>query len=209
MKTSYFLIILAVIHSSTHSMAATLLLDDFSGVGFSLSSGGTTSSSGSFVTALTDQRTVSGVGFPNWTVTLLPEELRFNVDQVNPSPGRTYLNLNYSSSSGTFSLLGYNAFAFDITNVVGMGELVAFVDGAPSADVRLAISGSGTYVSPFSGLDTSQSLSSLTQMNFRFFAISEDFALTIDNVRIVPEPSSSLLLLLGGAATSMHRRRRK
>lgn len=186
---------------------ATLLLDDFSSGSYSLASGGTTSNSSAFTSPLTDQRTVSGVGFPNWTVTLTPEELRFNVDQVDPNPGRNYLNLNYTLSSGTFSLLGYNAFAVDVTNVVGIGEFVAFVDGAPSADLRFTINGSGTIVSPFSALDTSQSLSSLTRMNFRFIALSDDFSLSIDNVRIVPEPSS--LLLSGVAAASLLFRRRR
>ena len=75
-------------------------------------------------------------------------------------------------------------------------------------DIRIPVNGSGTIVSPFSNLDSSQSLGSLTQMNFRFYAISDDFSVTIDNVRLVPEPSSSLLAIFGLLATVLHHRRK-
>ena len=209
MKPIHLPLLFASILCLSPSDAATLLLDDFSSGSFSLSFGGTTSNSGSFGTPLTDQRTVSGVGFPNWTATLATGDLGYSVNQLDPSPRRNYLNLRYSLASGTFSMLGYDAFAVDVTNVVGSGEFVAFVDGAPSADIRFAITGPGTIVSPFSGLDTSQSLGSLSQMNFRFYAISDDFSLTIDNVRIIPEPSASLLIVFGAVTLLSQRRRKK
>ncbi len=209
MNPLHLLIALSGILSLSPSNAATLLLDDFSSGSFSLAFGGTTSNSGPFVTPLTDQRTVAGVGFPNWTATLASGDLAYSVNQLDPSPRRNYLNINYSLASGSFSLLGYDAFAVDVSNVIGSGEFVAFVDGAPSADIRFAINGSGTIVSPFAGLDTSQSIGSLSQMNFRFYAISDDFSLTIDNVRIVPEPSASLLVGFGVASLLFQRRRKK
>lgn len=209
MKPLLLSLLFASILCLSRSDAATLLLDDFSSGSFLLSFGGSTSDSGAFGTPLTDQRNVSGVGFPNWTATLATGDLDYNVNQLDPSPRRNYLNLKYSLASGTFSLLGYDAFAVDVTNVVGSGELVAFVDGTPGADIRFEITGSSTIVSPFSGLDTSQSLGSLSQMNFRFYAISDDFSLTIDDVRIVPEPSASLLTVFGVVAVLFQRRRKK
>jgi len=189
--------------------AATLLLDDFSSGGFSLASGSTTSNSGAFASPLTNQRTISGIGFPNWTITLTPEELAYTVDQLSPLPGRNYLNLAYTKSVSTFSILGFNAFAVDLSNVVGNGEFAVSVDGSAGRDIRVPVNGSGALSSPFSNLGTSHSLDSLTLINFRFIALSKDFSLSIDNVRIVPEPSSSLLFLLGLVGTTLHRRRRR
>lgn len=187
------------------SKSATLLLDDFSSGAFALGFGGTTSNSGSFATALTDQRTVSGVGDPNWTATLSAGSLVYVVDSI--SKGRNYLGMNYSST-GAFSILGYNAFALDLLNVIGTGELIVSVTGSGGNNIRVPISGSGTVISPFSFLDTSQPLDSLSAMNFRINAISEDFSVSIDNVRLVPETSASILLLLGAGGLALRRRRR-
>lgn len=202
-----FLICVGSVAFASNVHGATLLLDDFSSSGFSLASGGTTSDVSSHVTPLTDQRIVSGVGPPNWTATLASGELLYTVDQLSPSPGRNFINLNYSSLSGSFSILGYSAFAVDLTNIVGSGEFIVFVDGAPGADIRIPISSSGTVISPFTNLDTTQSLDSLTQINFDFRALSEDFFVTVDNVRLVPEPSSMLMIGLASLLTTFRRRR--
>jgi hypothetical protein len=204
MKT-VLLVLTATACCLSASKAATLLLDDFSSGAFALAFGGTTSNTGSFVTALTDQRTVSGFGDPNWTTTLSSGNLAYVVDSM--SEGRNYLTLNYSST-GTFSILGYDAFALDLSNVFGTGELIVSVSGSGGNNIRVPISGSGTVVSPFSFLDTSQPLDSLSAMNFRINAISEDFSADIDNVRLVPEPSASILLLLGAGGGVLRRRRK-
>jgi hypothetical protein len=173
---------------------ATLLLDDFSTGSFFLERGdnGTASFSDSFATPLTDQRTINGVGFPNWTLTLGSGGLVYDVDSLEE--GRNYMYLEYSSS-GTFSILGYDAFAVDLINVVGTGELIVAVSGSGGNNVRVPISESGTVVSPFSFLDTSRSLDSLSAMSFRFNTSSEDFSATIDNIRLIPEPSAPMMLL--------------
>jgi hypothetical protein len=190
-----------------HIAAATLLLDDFSSGSFSLASGGTTSNSGAFASPLTNQRTVSGVGPANWAITLAPEELAYTVDQLTLLPRRNFFDLSYSKTVGTFSIIEFQAFAVDLFNVVGNGELLISVDGSAGRDIRVPINGSGTLVSPFSNLRTSQPLDSLSLINFSFIAVSEDFSLSIDNVRIVPEPSA--LLLSGVAAASLLFRRRR
>ncbi len=198
------LVLAAIFCCSSVSRAATLMLDDFSSGSFALAFGGTTSHSGSLVTALTDQRMVSGVGDPNWTATLGAGSLAYVVDSM--SEGRNYLTLSYSST-GTFSVLGYNAFALDFSNVVGAGELIVSVTGSGLNNIRVPISGSGTIISPFSFLDTSQPLDSLSSMNFRINTISEDFSADIDNVRLVPEPCASILLILGTGGAVLRRRR--
>jgi hypothetical protein len=204
MKT-ILLLLTVTVWGLSPSKSATLLLDDFSSGAFALAFGGTTSNSGSFATVLTDQRTVSGVGDPNWTATLGAGSLVYVVDSM--SEGRNYLTMNYSST-GTFSILGYNAFALDLLNVIGTGELIVSVTGSGGNNIKVPISGSGTVVSPFSFLDTSQPLDSLSAMNFRINAISEDFSADINNVRLIPEPSASILLLLSAAGLALRRRRR-
>ena len=211
MKALHLLIAISGILGLSPSDGATLLLDDFSSGSFSLSFGGTTSNSGPFGTPLTDQRTVTGVGFPNWTATLASGDLSYSVDQLDPSPGRNLLRINYFLSSGTFSILGYDAFAVDLSNVIGTGEFEVRVSGNPGGppDLIVPISGSGTVIYPFSGLETSLPLDQLDSITFRFSAISEDFSATIDNVRIVPEPSTSLLVGFGVASLLFQRRRIK
>lgn len=204
MKKLDLFVLFANFAALSSSKAATLLLDDFSSGSFSLGFGGLTSDSASFATPITDQRTVSGVGDPNWTATLGAGSLTYVVDSL--SQGRNYLAINYSSS-GTFSILGGNAFALDLLNVVGTGELIVSVSGSGGNNLRVPISESGTVVSPFSFLDTSQSLDSLAALNFRINAVSEDFSLNIDNIRLIPEPSAFILLLLGGGGFAIRRRR--
>lgn len=205
MKT-VLLVLTATACGLSASNATTLLLDDFSTGAFALAFGETTSDSASLASPLTDQRTVSGVGDPNWTVTLNTDSLTYIVDSI--SEGRNYLTLNYSST-GTFSILGYDAFAIDLLNVVGTGELIVSVSGSGGNNISVPISGAGTVVSPFSFLDTSQPLDSLSAMNFRINAISEDFSANIDNVRIVPEPSAAPLLIGLSAVSVLFQRRRK
>ena len=190
---------------------ATLLLDDFSSGSFSLASGGTTSNSAAFASPLTDRRTISGVGIATsiWAITLAPEELAYTANQLPPLTRPSSLSLYYSKTIGTFSILGYEAFAIDLRNVVGSGELIVSVSGSGGRDSVVPIVGSGTVISPFSFLDTTQSLGSISAINFRINAVSEDFSLSIDNVRLIPEPSSSLLIILGIASTALHRCRRK
>lgn len=186
--------------------AATLFLDDFSSGSFALASGGITSNSEPFATPLTNERTVTGVGAPTWSSSLASGELDYIVS--NPRPGRHYLEINYSSS-GTFSILGYDAFAIDVANVTGAGDFIVFVDGAPTfGALRVPVAASGELVYPISEVITGESLDSLSQMNFRFVPVSEDFSLTIDNVRLIPEPTSSLLVALGLSVTILHRRRK-
>ncbi|MGE9269535.1 MAG: hypothetical protein ACQKBU_01925 [Verrucomicrobiales bacterium] len=157
MRSLLFLLMFTGIFELCPARAATLLLDDFSLGGFSLASDGTASNSESFATPLTDQRTIAGFGFRDWTVTVATGELSLNIAQVYPAPGRTYLNLSYTLSSGSFSLLGYDAFAIDLSEVVGTGEFSVSVDGSLGTDVRIPIDGSGTIVYPFSNLETSHS----------------------------------------------------
>lgn len=209
MKTLYLHIVIAGILSSNSTKAATLLLDDFAVGSFLLTSESASLSSGIFVTEITNQRTIAGDGLPNWTVTLSQGLLNFNVNQVDASRGRTHLDLIYSLSSGTFSLTSYDAFAVDLFNVVGIGELVLSVNRGAGDDIRIPINGSGTLISPFSNVRTSQSLDSLTVISFGFSSISDDFSLSIDNVRVIPEPSSFLLLFIGIAGTTFYHRRRE
>lgn len=185
--------------------AATLLLDDFSSGGSALASGAITSNSAPFITPLTNDRAVTGIGAPIWSSTFASGALDYVVS--NPRPGRHYLEINYSSV-GTFSILGFDAFALDVVNVTGTGEFIAFVDGAPTfGALRVPVTASGEIVYSFSELVTGQSLDSLAQMNFRFIPVSEDFSVTIDNVRLIPEPSSSLFLALGFSVSVLRRRR--
>lgn len=186
--------------------AATLLLDDFSIGDFDLSSSGTASDSIPLSTPLTNERTVTGVGASTWSSTLASGELDYIVS--HPRPGRHYLEINYSAS-GTFSILGFDAFALGVADVTGTGEFIVFVDGAPTfGALRIPVTQSGELTYLISEVVTDQSFDSISQMNFRFIPSSEDFSVTIDNVRLIPEPSSFSLVALGLSIAILARRRK-
>ncbi|WP_200391915.1 hypothetical protein [Roseibacillus ishigakijimensis] len=174
-----------------------MILDDFSFGESSLSSEGMASDSVLYDTLLTERREILGAGEPSWVAAITSQELSFSVSQHSPSPRRTYLSVSYFSSE-EFSLFGYNAFAVDLVDVVGSGELVVSVDGSFGRDVAVPINGDGMIISPFEYLGTTEPLDSLTSIRFRFYAVSEDFSAKIDNLRLVPELSSALLLGIGG-----------
>lgn len=203
------LLIVAGVSNPTLAVAATLLVDDFSSGNFTLEFGGDTSNSASHTTSLTDQRTVSGIGDPNWIITLASGALSYSFDRLNPNRDRNFLDIDYFTSSGTFSILGYDAFALDLSGVSGSGELIVSVDGSMGLDIPVPFNGSGIVVFPFTNLGTSQPLDSLTLMQFRLHATSEDFSATIDNVRLIPEPSAALLSILGVVTAALRRRRKK
>jgi hypothetical protein len=123
------------------------------------------------------------------------------------------LQMSYFNG-GPYSLLGFSAFEIDISSLTGVGNLIVELGNAsdsygPTTN-RITMTGSGTISVPFSELNfaTNGSTASFSAMHFTFEAASEEFSMTLGEVRVVPEPSV-VALTLPFALTLLLRRHRK
>lgn len=130
----------------------------------------------------------SGSGVMTYTLSLNAE----------PTDGSNYLTLGYARKAGGFSLLGYDAFSLTITDLVGLGEVMAYVGYTPNG-IPMPISGTGEMIIPYSMLNTTAPLGDVTSLRFLLTGRSSDFSVTLDRIALVPEPGS-LGLFIGGMA---------
>jgi hypothetical protein len=131
-----------------------------------------------------------------------------NFDGPNRLPGFPLtFGLSYSLG-GPYSLLGSNAFELDFGRVSGVGSLIVELGGSSEtfgADIfRNTIdrgSSRGTLTVPFSDLNflEGNTLGSFDELSFTFESVSEQFFFELNEIRVVPEPSSFLLIIMAGA----------
>ncbi len=189
--------------------AATLVLDSFDQGPFSLSlSGPVTNNStigspfGSDRSATISERLAASGATMTSTLDESAGLLSLSIDgQSNLASRPLDLRLQYSGG-GPFSLLGYNAFEFDFSNLAGSGFLIAELGGGSTAVYgpstnRISLSSSGVTTVPFSALNfgTTGSIDSFTSLHFTFEADTEQFSMTLNEIRVVPEPSVIALLM--------------
>ncbi|MGJ8724794.1 MAG: PEP-CTERM sorting domain-containing protein [Roseibacillus sp.] len=207
-KIAAFLFVVAL----AKVQAATFVLDSFDSGSFSLSESGQHFDSdriGSPLGFNRDVRIRSGLATPGTSM----------MSVLNSSTDTLSLNFNGESESSIrpldfrvsykigepFSLLGSTAFELDLSAFSGAGFLVVELGGGdtgfygPNAN-RIALNGPGTLTVPFSELNFSpgSTIDSFSSTRFVFEAESEQFSLTLDEIRVVPEPSSFLFLSLAG-----------
>ncbi|MGJ8698050.1 MAG: PEP-CTERM sorting domain-containing protein [Verrucomicrobiaceae bacterium] len=111
--------------------------------------------------------------------------------------------LSYSGGD-PYNLLGYTGFEFDIVNLSGEGTLVTslgFSDIVESTFPRTVIQEGTMFVAMENALFGPQSsLASFDFIGFVFEARTEQFSFDLEEIRIVPEPStvacSSLALIM-------------
>lgn len=124
------------------------------------------------------------------------------------------LNLQISyRNGGPFSIMGYDHFEFEFSQIQGQGNLIIEL-GNPS-DIygptahRLSLSSSGIVSVPFDQLNfgSGGSIGSFSSLNIRFEAVSPEFSFTLEEIRLVPEPSALLLVGVAGMALSLRRAR--
>lgn len=199
------LILCALIPSLGHTplSAATLVVDSFAQGPFSLSlSGPVTNNStiaspfGSDRSATISERLAASGATMTSTLDDSAGLLSLSIDGQSTLASRPLdLRLQYSGG-GPFSLLGYNAFEFDFSNLSGSGFLIVELGGGSTAVYgpstnRISLNTSGVTTVPFSALNfgTSGSIASFTSLHFTFEADTEQFSMTLNDIRVVPEPS--------------------
>lgn len=123
------------------------------------------------------------------------DTLSFMVDGLSSIAARPLdLRLTYSQG-GPFSILGYSAFEFDLSALTGSGFLIVELGSATDvygpATNRIALSGPGVVSVPFSELNfgTNGGIDSFSSLHFTFEADTEQFSMTLNEIRVVPEPS--------------------
>jgi hypothetical protein len=201
---------------------ATLLLDSFNEGSYNLSYSGqlnATSTISSPLGSRRDARLNNRDAIAGAVVTSTLDDtlgtLSFSVNGLSSNTLRPLdLRMSYSQG-GPFSILGYSAFELDFSSVTGAGFLIIELGSetaiyGPSA-YRISINNPGTVSVPFSNLNfgTNGSINSFNALHFTFEAATEQFSMSLNEIRVVPEPSSFLLFLVGVVGTTLHRRRRK
>lgn len=115
-------------------------------------------------------------------------------------------------SLAPISLLSGEALQIDVGGVFGRGFVYVEIDTQITPDVersRFEITGPGIVTIPASSfsLENSNSLQGFNSLNITIEGRDPNFSLTINELRIVPEPSVLFLTILG--AVGLTRRRRE
>ena len=91
--------------------------------------------------------------------------------------------------------------------MVGQGAVVAFVGASPGDNIIVPLAGPGLLYYPFSNIATNGGFEDLSLIQFRFVAKTADFSFSLEEITLVPEPST--VALAGIAAAGLLRRRRR
>lgn len=123
------------------------------------------------------------------------------------STGR--ITLSWRVEEGV-DLLGYDAFRFSFSMLTGQGRVHVAVDksGGSSGDPTVPLWNPGDLLVPFAYVDFGgEDISSGSYFQVSISGVSKDFAFSLDEISIVPEPGVGFLL--GAAGWMLQGRRRR
>lgn len=150
------------------------------------------------------------VGATTMESTILSSSGTFNfaVQEMNLD-SKLYTALSYYNFSGFNSLSPDQYFEFSLASVQGSGNLSVQLgrQSRPTEeDIVIPLLGPGIIRLPMTQVNVENAtIDNFSAIHFYFEAESEQFSFTLNEIRVVPEPSS-LLLLLGGAGILLLRR---
>jgi len=145
---------------------------------------------------------------------------------LNSSTGKFTVMINGTSSlpsiplsfeliyfgGGPYSIAGCTDFILGFSQLAGVGSL--YVELGPSSETagihRVDLTGPGDVFYPVADvrINGGFTLDSFNVLRFIFEARSTEFSFTLDEIRLVPEPSGALLALVAGAGLLARRRRK-
>lgn len=190
-------------------MAASLLMDDFTGPGFTLSSdprlpSGIQSRNDAPVPA---DRVVQSSAGPTWIVTQSPTEgtLTFSFNKLRGQPSSfDSLGFMYSYSNRLASFVGLDAVQLQIDSMAGTGLVSAYVPNGTTIDQLKVNLLPNTTVVPLlnpSGADP------MRNIVVRIYPTTPNFSITLSSLWLVPEPGSALLAATAAIWLTSRRRR--
>ncbi len=143
---------------------------------------------------------------------------------LNPSTGKLFF---FATGTSTFfplsltlvyhgptlhNIIGCTEFILGFSELSGVGTLYIELGGSTGVfnEHRVDLTGPGEVHYPISDVyqGTGHTLDSFNVLTFRFESRSPQFSFTLDEIRLVPEPSGALLTVAVGAGFLALRRRR-
>ncbi len=139
-------------------------------------------------------------------------KLTFIVNGSSPLPNFPLsLQLVYAGG-GPYNITGCTDFILGFSQLSGVGSLYVQLGSAEGTAgihrVDLTAPGDVLFSVPDVKLSPGQPLDGFDVLRFVFEARSTEFSFTLDEIRLVPEPSGALLALVAGAGLLARRRRR-
>jgi hypothetical protein len=190
-------------------MAASLLMDDFTGPALQLGSNpplprGFQSANDAPVAA---NRHVQGSLGPAWIVTQNPTEgtLTYSFNMLRGQPNSSdSLSFMYSYADRLASFVGLDAVQLQVDSIAGTGLVSAYVPtGTTIEELKISLV-PGTTVVPLlnpSGADP------MRNIVIRIYPTTPNFSLTLSSLWLVPEPGSGLLAATAAVWLTSRRRR--
>jgi hypothetical protein len=187
---------------SGRAKAASVVLDSFSTGPFNLSSFGQNDITQNIQTFFTNQRGADVFGAQESYATAVPSTgtVNYRVDLRRsgvPPPGTfsVLFTLSYSNfDNSAFNLLGYDSIKVRISELVGEGEMLAYGNSGSSRAIRIPITSRGDLIYPLTYVSNPSGLENTRVLGFQFFPKTTDFSITIDEIGLVPEPSSTFMV---------------
>ena len=196
--------------ASPQLMAASLLMDDFTGPAMQLGGNpplptGLQSANDAPVQA---SRWIFSIGNPVWLVTQDPAAgtLTYSLNMLRGQPGASdYLSMIYSYGQSLESIVGLNSVRLTVDSVVGSAMVGSVVAVGPIMDQQfVALDAAGNVDIPL----VKPSLPDASaRIVIRIYPTTPNFSVTLSSLWLVPEPSSALLAATAAAFLTSRRRR--
>jgi hypothetical protein len=191
-------------------MAASLLMDDFTGPAMQLGSNpplptGLQSANDTPVLA---SRWIFSIGNPVWLVTQDPAAgtLTYSLNMLRGQPGASdYLSMIYSYGQSLASIVGLNSVRLTVDSVVGSAMVGAVVAVGPIMEQQfVALDAAGNVDVPL----VKPSLPDASaRIVIRIYPTTPNFSITLSSLWLVPEPGSALLAATAAIWLTSRRRR--
>jgi hypothetical protein len=190
-------------------MAASLLMDDFTGPGFTLSSDPrlpSTIQDRNDAPVPADRVVQSSAG-PTWIVTQNPTEgtLTYSFDKLRGQPNSSdSLSFLYGYANRLASFVGLDAVQLQIDSMAGTGLVSAYVPTGTTIDQLKVDLAPNTTVVPLlnpSGANPMQNIA------VQIYPTTPNFSITLSSLWLVPEPGSALLAATAAIWLTSRRRR--
>jgi len=122
--------------------------------------------------------------------------LRLSLRGDPPVNNPAVFSLVYSNRDTAIDLMGLSHAVIRVTSFTGTGELRLYLNGGPEP-APITLSGPGDYLLPIPMLTGEAEEIQIADLTIEFLGRSADFAVTLDEITLIPEPSCSGLLLAG------------